>query len=132
MVLPSAKMKVKPKSQRFSLKSFVYAFKGLKHLFVSQPNAQFHLIAASVVVGAGFYFSINSLEWVALFICIGGVITAEAFNTAIEELVDLVHPDWNDKAGLVKDLAAGAVLFFSLISIIIAMLIFLPKVLSLF
>jgi diacylglycerol kinase (ATP) len=110
------------------IKSFVPAFKGLFWLFKNEGNAQFHLIAVAVVVCAGFYFNVNTTEWIFLCLAIGLVLTAEALNTAIEKLVDLLHPERNQQAGLVKDLAAAGVLIASIISVIIAALVFVPKV----
>ncbi len=91
---------------------------------MTQAHARFHLFATIVVIAAGFYFSITTLEWCALILSIGAVWSAEAFNSAIEFLVDLVHPDWHDDAGRIKDLAAGAVLIISFASGVIGILIF--------
>jgi diacylglycerol kinase (ATP) len=110
------------------IKSFGPAFKGLFWLFKNEGNAQFHLIATIVVVFAGFYCNVNTTEWIFLCLAIGLVLTAEALNTAIEKLVDLLHPERNKQAGLVKDLAAAGVLIASIISVIIAALVFVPKV----
>jgi len=109
------------------IKSFGPAWKGLFWLFKNEGNAQFHLIATIVVVIAGFYFKVTISEWVLLFFAIGLVITSEALNTAIEKTIDLLHPEKNPKAGLVKDLAAAGVLVASITAATIALLIFLPK-----
>ncbi|MBJ7428080.1 MAG: diacylglycerol kinase family protein [Bacteroidia bacterium] len=109
------------------IKSFGPAWKGLFWLFKNEGNAQFHLIAAIVVIMAGFYFKVTNSEWVLLFFAIGLVITSEALNTAIEKTIDLLHPEKNPKAGLVKDLAAAGVLVASITAATIALLIFLPK-----
>jgi diacylglycerol kinase (ATP) len=112
------------------LLSFGPAFKGLVWLFKNEANAQFHLIATVVVVFAGFYFKVNTTEWIFLCLAIGLVLTAEALNTATEKLVDLLHPERNKLAGLVKDLAAAGVLIASIISVIIAALVLMPKLLN--
>jgi diacylglycerol kinase (ATP) len=110
------------------LLSFKYALQGIYALFRHETNAQIHLIATVCIIGAGFYFSIESYEWIAILICIGLVIGFEALNTAIEKLTDLVSPDYHPLAGLTKDIAAGAVLIASLIAVVIASIIFWPKI----
>jgi len=72
----------------------------------------------------GFYFSLSVTSWALLILAAGAVWVAEAFNTAIEYLVDLVHPEWHEKAGRVKDLAAGAVLLISVSAALVGILIF--------
>ena len=117
------------KKESFSLrkraKSFVYAAKGIRWLF-AEHNAWIHLAAAILVVIAGFFFDINQIEWIIICICIGSVFAAETFNTAIEKLSDVVSPEWNEKIGKVKDLAAGAVLITAITAAIIGLIIFIP------
>ncbi len=111
--------------------SFVYAFKGLIEL-LKQPNSKIHLIATIVVITLGFYFNVNKTEWFILILCIAIVFTAEAINTAIEKLTDIVSPDWNEKAGKVKDVAAAGVLLSAIAAFVIGLLIFIPKIIALF
>ena len=73
-------------------------------------------------------FGVSRLEAVALSLAIGMVWTAEAFNTALEAFVDLVHPAWDTRAGRVKDLAAGAVLLTCLGATVVGVLVFGPKI----
>jgi diacylglycerol kinase (ATP) len=110
------------------LMGFVYAIKGVVYLFTSQRNARVHLFAAVLVVAGGFYFSISTTEWIAVVLSIGMVIAAEAFNSSIEELVDIVSPDYNKSAGRIKDLAAGAVLLIAIAAAVVGLVIFLPKI----
>lgn len=120
---------MKPKN-RFSikkrLKSFRYAFNGLLKAIKTQHNLWIHLSAAVVVIISGFYFQISHIEWMVIVLAIGGVITAELINTAIEWIVDLVSPDHHPLAGAAKDVAAGAVLLIALTSVVIGILVFLP------
>lgn len=109
---------------RDRLASFGYALKGIKVLLATQAHARFHLVATIIVISAGLYLSVSIHEWCLLILAIGAVWSAEAFNSSIEFLVDLVHPDWHEHAGRVKDLAAGAVLLISLASAVIGILIF--------
>jgi len=111
--------------------SFKYAFKGIGYIIKTQPNMQIHLIAAIIVILAGVFFKLSNIEWTIIVIAISIVLITETINTAIEYFVDLVSPDYNKKAGLIKDLAAGAVLFAAIGSLIIGIIIFLPKILKL-
>lgn len=108
------------------IRSFGYAWQGIKCCVGKEQNLSFHLIAAAAVVIAGFYFDITQTEWLMIILCIGMVITAELFNTAIEKLVDRVSPERNPIAGQVKDIAAGAVLVCAAAAAIIGLIIFIP------
>ena len=108
--------------------SFRYAFRGLGDLFKSQPNARIHLAAAVAVTLAGFYFQISRTEWIAVTLCIFGVLSLEAVNTAIEHLTDLVSPGFHPLAGKAKDVAAAAVLLAAIGAVAVAGIIFLPRI----
>ncbi len=114
------------------LDSFKYAFAGIRGLFKTEPNAIIHLIAAISAITLGFYFSISITEWCFVIFAIVLVFSAEAFNTAIEHLTNLVSPDYNKLAGKTKAAAAAAVLFAAIGSAIVGIIIFLPKILQLF
>ncbi len=113
------------------LKSFVYAFKGIKYSVLTQHNFQIHIALAIIAVLLGFLLKITVLEWVSIIIVIGMVLAAEIFNTSIEELVNLVSPEKNKKAGVIKDLTAGAVLILAIAAFITGTIIFLPKIIEL-
>ena len=110
------------------LVSLTYALKGIRLLFSSQKNAQYHGIMAFVVCLMGWLFHISSIEWSIVVGCIGMVLFAEGLNTALEYLVDFISPEYHVKAGQIKDLAAGSVLIISLTTLIIGLIIFMPKV----
>ncbi len=84
------------------------------------------MIAAMAVIIAGIVLGITRTEWIMVVMCIGTVIAAELFNTAIEKLVDLVSPERHPVAGRVKDIAAGAVLICAVAAAIIGLIIFIP------
>lgn len=119
-------------SVRSRLSSFRYAWNGLKVFFHTQHNSWIHAVAAVVVVTAGFLFGLERWEWSMVIIAIGAVLAAEAINTAIEFLTDLVSPGYNEKAGKIKDLAAAGVLIASIGAAIIGAIVFLPHILLLF
>ena len=91
------------KSDRFlirkRLKSFRFAFKGIKNLIKNEHNARIHIVALICVIGLGFYFNIRLSEWIAITIVSGLVILTELLNTAIERLSDFVESDWNERIG---------------------------------
>ena len=109
------------------LNSFKYAIKGIGLLF-GEPNAKIHLGFTLLTIAGGFFFSVNKTEWCILILAISAVLSAEALNTAIEYLTDLVSPNHNELAGKTKDVAAGAVLILAIGAAIIACIIFLPKI----
>lgn len=105
--------------------SFYYALKGLQ-LAVSERNFKLHIVSTFLVLSLGFALHLTKVEWVLIIICIGMVLGMEIVNTAIEEIVDFVSPEYHLKAGRIKDLAAAAVLTVSIVAFIVALIIFLP------
>lgn len=114
-------------SLRKRINSFRYALQGLSELFRSQPNARIHLFVTVAVVALGFYCHLSRLEWVAICICISLVLTAEALNTALEYLTDLMSPDYHPLAGKAKDVAAAAVLLAAIGAVVVGLILFLPR-----
>ena len=112
-------------SQR--LKSFVYAFNGLKILLREEHNARIHLLVAMLAVVLGFVLEISQGEWLAVVLCIGLVMALELVNSAIENLADFVSPEKQELIKKTKDLAAGAVLSGAICAFVIGAIIFLPK-----
>jgi diacylglycerol kinase (ATP) len=112
------------------IKSFLHAWNGISFAIRSEKHMRFHLLAAFLVTVAGWFFNINTTEWCILISTIGAVIAAEIFNTAFEQLVNLVSPQQHVIAGKVKDLAAGAVLVISIAALLIGIIIFAPKILT--
>ncbi|MFT5725094.1 MAG: diacylglycerol kinase [Bacteroidia bacterium] len=106
------------------LQTFKNAFSGLWWAIKSERNMKIHFVAIVVVCFSGFYFKIAQSEWAALVICIGLVISTELLNTAIEKMMDLMHPESSPKVKVIKDVAAGAVLFASISTVIVAILVF--------
>ena len=115
---------------RNRLRSFSYAWKGVKVMFGQHPNFKIQLFFACLAIILGIVFSISLLHWCVILICIGLVLALETLNSAIEYLVDLVHPEFHPLAGRIKDLAAAAVLIFSFISLIIGLISFIPAIMQ--
>jgi len=113
------------------LKSFKFAFNGIRILFVNEHNAWLHLAATVLVIITGIAFKISILEWAAVFIAIGLVFTAEAINTSIEKLSDFVSPERRSSIKEVKDLASAGVLISAITALLIGLIVFIPKILTL-
>lgn len=114
------------------LRSFKYAFRGIRVFIATEHNAWIHIFAIIIVCGAGIYFHINKIEWILIVLCSMGVIVTEAVNTAIETTVNIRSPEPNDLSRNAKDLAAGAVLIAAFCAVIIGGIIFIPKIASVF
>ena len=120
-----------PRLTRFlsdRLKSFGYAFNGLVLLIKKEVNFQIQLCCAVAICVVGALVGLSTSEWIGQFLAIGLVLAAEALNTAIERLADQVTKDQNKQIGQLKDVAAAAPLVASIIAVIIALLIYLPKI----
>ena len=116
-------------SLKSRLMSFKYAFNGLRLMLSGNPNFIIQASIAVLVIVFGFVFNISNIEWTILLICISLVLSAEIFNSALEELSDFVSPDKNQKIARIKDLSASAVLLLSIFSAIVGIIIFIPKIL---
>lgn len=117
---------------RKTLRSFRFAGRGVIDLFRYENNAKVHLLVAIVVIVVGSWLQFSVTEWAIILTQIGLVWAAEAVNTAIEKLCDVVSPGHNPTIGTVKDLAAGAVLIVSIVAVIVGVLLIGSKLISLF
>lgn len=114
------------------LKSFKFAFNGIILLITREHNAWIHCFVAVCVIIAGFAFDISTTEWIAVTFAIGTVLAAEAVNSSIEAIADLVSPGYNEAIKRTKDLAAGAVLILAISAAIVGLIIFIPKIMEIF
>lgn len=110
------------------LKGFVYAYSGLVVFFRHEKNGRILLVVAVLVVLLGLSLSVSAWEWMVLLACIGSVLSFEMINSAIEKLCNLVHPKYHPAVKVIKDISAGAVLWLSVFSAIIGVIVFLPKI----
>lgn len=111
------------------LKSVGYAFKGAVLLLKTEASIKIQFVIALILTVAGFYFNISTTEWIVQLLSIGLVMSVEGINTAIEEIADFMHPERHQKIGFIKDIAAGAVFIASVFTVIIGLIIYLPKIL---
>ncbi|MED4204452.1 diacylglycerol kinase family protein [Neobacillus mesonae] len=114
------------------LHSFSFAIIGMVTAVKQERNMRIHLLSSVLVILISFYFSITKMEWLFILFAIGGMFSLEMINSSIERVVDLVSPEYHLLAKQAKDLAAGAVLVFAILSILVGAVIFLPHILRLF
>lgn len=113
-------------------KSFYCAASGIVEALKTERNIQIHSVMTIVVIGAGFVFSLTWMEWLFILLSIVGTITLELVNSAIERVVDLITVEYHPLAKQAKDIAAGAVFLYAIFSVIVGLIIFLPKMMELF
>ena len=115
------------KSQNFFV-SLRNAASGVVYALASERNMKIHLVATLLVIAAGLFFGLNRVEWSFIILTVSAVWATEILNSSLEELVDLISPQYDIRAGRVKNLSAGAVLVAVLGSVFIGIMIFGPRV----
>ena len=108
-------------------KSVKYALRGLWMLLKSENSIKLQFCIGIALTFLGFSMNISISEWTAQFLAIGLVMVAEGLNTSVEKIANFIHPEYHEKIGEIKDIAAGAVAIAALISFIIGFLIYVPK-----
>ncbi len=103
-----------------------YAFKGALLLLKTEPSIQVQTGIMMVMIILGFYFDITATEWILQIFAIGLVMSVEGVNTAIEAIADFIHPDFHNKIGFIKDVAAGAVFIAAITAVVIGFIIYIP------
>ena len=112
-------------------KSFTHAFRGIEIVVKTTHNLWIQIFFAFIAICLGFILNISSIEWSIIILTIGFVLFAETINTAFEFDIDLTSPVYHPYARDTKDIAAGAVLISAIFSLIVAGIIFLPKIIAL-
>lgn len=110
-------------------KSFKFAFTGITTEFRKGRNFRIQIVAAIAAIVLGLILKISNFEWLDLTLVIASVLILELINTAIEQIVDMVSPEIQEKAKIAKDVSAGAVLIASIAAVFIGAFLFLPKIL---
>lgn len=113
------------------LRSFKFAFNGLKLTWSKGLNFKIQCFAAIITCVFAFYLKLDYQSIAILLITSALVMGLEIINTSIEDICNIISPEENPQIGHVKDISAAAVLLASIIAIFIGMLIFLPKLLLL-
>ncbi|ALU75215.1 diacylglycerol kinase [Tenacibaculum dicentrarchi] len=112
------------------LRSVTFAFKGMWLLITTEDSIKAQVFLGILATCLGWYFNLSETQWLFQFLIIGIVLVAEALNTAVEKIADFIHPDYHERIGFIKDIAAGAPAFAALTALIIAGIIYLPKIIA--
>jgi diacylglycerol kinase (ATP) len=109
------------------LKSIGFAVKGAYKLITTEHSVMVQSSIAVVMIIAGFVLHISREEWMMQILAFGLVLGVESLNTAVEKVADFIHPEFHEKIGFIKDIAAGAVMFAATAAIAVGLLIYVPK-----
>ncbi len=120
--------------KKWKNKNFAVALKnsisGVKQVLKTERNLRIQLAFAVVAILMAIVLKLTGMEWAILVLVIGSVLFAEMLNTAIEVMLDLYIPEYNEGVKLAKDIASGAVLVTAIVSVIVGAILFLPKILN--
>ncbi len=119
--------KWKNKNFKMALKN---SMAGIEYTLKTQRNLRIQIVFAILAILLGLIFGLDTTEWVILWLVIGSVLFAEMVNTAIEVMLDLYTQEFNENVRIAKDIASGAVLISSIVSVIVGGILFLPKILN--
>ena len=111
--------------------SFIHAYEGIRWAFTTQPNFTVHLTLSFIAVVGGLYFQVSPVELMMITVTIVFGLVCEMINTSLESITDLVTQEWRVKAKIAKDVAAGMMLIYAVGAVLIAIIIFLPKIINL-
>ena len=109
------------------LKSLGFALKGAIKLITTEHSVMVQSSLAVLMIIAGFVFHISREEWMMQILAFGLVLAIEGLNTAVEKIADFIHPEFHDRIGFIKDIAAGAVFFAAMAAVAVGLLIYVPK-----
>ncbi len=112
------------------LRSFKFAIHGAYKLIRTEHSIMVQTSLSLMLLIAGFYFDISKTDWMFQILAIGLVLSIEGLNTAVEKIADFIHPDYHDKIGFIKDIAAGAVFFAAIAAVTIGLFIYVPHLIS--
>lgn len=109
-----------------------YATSGVIYFFKTERNGRIQAVVALLIIAAGIYFRISSVEWCIILLSIALIISLEMVNTAIERVCEMLSKDYHPMVKIIKDVAAGAVWWSALFAALIGVFIFVPRVWNLF
>ena len=113
------------------IKSIGFAVKGAFKLVSTEHSIMVQFSIMLLMIFAGFYFHISREEWMLQILAFGLVLGIEGLNTAVEKIADFIHPEFHNRIGFIKDIAAGAVLFAASSALTVGALIYVPKLFNL-
>lgn len=108
--------------------SFKNAFSGIFWAVKHHPNFRVHLSLSFLALFASVYYRISFIEFLIIIFAIVLGLSAEMINTAIEAMTDLITKEWHEDARIAKDVSAGMMLITAFGTILVAVVIFLPRI----
>ncbi len=112
------------------LKSLKFAFSGLFYVLRNEQNFRLQFFVSAIVLAGALFFKFSTLELGLVIIVISFLLISEIFNTVIEKVLDLAHPDWGPAVKIIKDISASIVLIFSIGALAVVILLFWPYVIK--
>ncbi len=106
--------------------SFSFAWRGFCHCFANERNFRIHLVSGVAVLFFALFLDLSLTEFALLLLLVAMVIASEMFNTVVENIIDLISPEYHPLAKVIKDVAAGAVFFVCVTAVLIGVVIFVP------
>ena len=113
---------------RRHVSSFKYALRGITHALENEANFRVQIALTGTAIIAGLFYKICPFEWMAIILACGTLLSAELMNTTIEEFIDHLIHEHHEGVRVIKDLAAGYVLIVSIFTLVVFLLVFLPKI----
>ena len=123
-------------NKQFGFKRIISSVKnswnGLKVAYKNEQSMYIHLVCTIILLSFSFFLKISMIQWLIIIAIIGLTLVVELLNTAIESTVDLVTKEFHPLAKVAKDTASAAEFVLSVTSAVIALMIFIPKIIELF
>ena len=112
------------------IKSFSYAFRGLRKTYREEQNIRVQIIVGSLALFLAFFVGLNRIEFSIIILLVVLVILMELANSAVERIYDVLKPRINTYIKEIKDIMAAAVLLASMMSVVVGSIIFWPYLFS--
>lgn len=123
-------MNLKSKDKRKFSSSIKYCLEGINFVITNESNFKKEIVIGIIALLLSYILKISRIEFIIILIMITLVLTSEIINTSIEKVVDLYTKDYNNLAKIAKDVSAGSVLVMSIFSLLVGVIIFLPKIIN--
>ena len=114
------------------IKSANYAIEGILHGAKTQRHLRYHFFSAALVLFLSYLLGVTRVEFVLISLAVIVVIAAEMLNSSVEAIVDILSPEYSEKARVAKDIAAGAVLIAAFGAVVLGYIILFPYLKMLF
>ena len=123
MTLTEPEPEPTPRRPRPWAAKFGDAFRGLKCGIRGESSFAVHFFMATLVILSAAILRCTTQEWCILLFAIGGVLTAELFNTSIETLFRGLDPQTRERSWKCLDIAAAAVLMASMSAALVGLVV---------